>query len=217
MYLELVGGGPRDFIVPGTRARQHVYALNAKNGRTSWDAALAVIGVVPPRNESAIPMYAGGTVYDGSAMEPYVTALDARTGRVKWSLRVSGPVKGGFVLSRGVLYFADLGGRLWAVNAATGRALGSVQTDLTYNVGSPIMLNESVVVGSTEGSVIAIPADAIRASRAIPGVTTSPGLGSPWYVALAVLIIASIIAGLLLVRQRLERAWRPTLKSFPGR
>ena len=61
----------------------------------------------------AIPLVVGTTVYDGSAIAPIVTAFDLRSGRVKWQLRVGGPVKGGIVERDGAVYFGDLKGTLW--------------------------------------------------------------------------------------------------------
>jgi outer membrane protein assembly factor BamB len=202
MYGMSLDPSPKAFIIAGSKARQHIFALDAKTGRLRWDSTLAITGVEPPYNESAIPMYANGIVYDGSPLAPYVTALDARTGRVKWSLRVSGPVKSGLVTRDGVLYFGDLGGRLWAVDAATGRARGSVQTDLKFNVGSPIVLNGSLLVGSQEGPVIAVPLDAIRASQAIAGVTTAPrGPAGLLYAVVAALVFGSAMLLWLSVRR----------------
>lgn len=194
MYSRPLDPNPKRFIIAGLRARQHVYALDARTGRLRWDAALTVTGVEPPYNESAIPMYAGGTLYDGSPLAPTVTALDARTGRQRWSLRVSGPVKGGFALRDGVLYFGDLSGRLWAVDAVRGRVLGSVQTDLKFNVGSPIVLNGSLLIGSAEGPVIAVPLDAIRASRSVAGVTTAAAHWLRWLILAIVLLAAAAFA-----------------------
>jgi len=187
------------FIVAGLNAQQHVYALDARTGRLRWDSTLAVTGTEPPYNESAIPLYSDGTVYDGSPFAPVVTALNARTGRVRWSLRVAGPVKGGLVVRDGILYFGDLGGKLWAVDAATGRALGNVQTDLTFNVGSPIVLNDSLIDGSAQGPVIAIALDDIRASHAIAGVTTA-SRANPALLLLPVALLFFVLQ--LLVRQR---------------
>lgn len=201
MYSAPLEGAPRALVAAGVHAQQHAYALDSATGKTRWDTALPVSGVVPAYNESAIPMYAGGTVYDGSAIAPIVTALDARTGRVRWTLHVGGPVKGGFVLRDGALYFGDLGGRLWAVDPVTGRVLGSVQTDLRFNVGSPIALNGSLVVGSSEGPVIAVPLDAIRSSQPVAGVTTRPiSFSRLWAGALA--LLAAIAAAVVLYRQR---------------
>jgi outer membrane protein assembly factor BamB len=199
MYATPLVTDPKVFVLAGIRARQHVYALDAHTGRLRWDTSLAVTGVEPGYNESAIPLYAGGTVYDGSPLAPVVTALDAGTGRVKWSLRVSGPVKGGFVLRDGVLYFGDLGGKLWAVEATTGRALGSVQTDVTFNVGSPIVLNDSLIDGSAQGPVIAIPLDDIRASRTVAGVTSASRRDVT--LVLVVIVLAFLILQVF-VRQR---------------
>jgi len=206
MFSRPLDANPDTFVHAGVAARQHVYALDAMTGATLWDTALAVRGTVPTYNESAVPMYADGLVYDGSGLAPYVTALDARTGKVRWTLRVSGPVKGGFVTRDGVLYFGDLSGRLWAVDALSGRVLGSVQTDLKFNVGSPILLNGSLVIGSAGGPVIAIPLGAIRASRAVSGVTSDRPSLWRWMIAIAFLIAAALAArltwGRLAVRVR---------------
>jgi outer membrane protein assembly factor BamB len=174
MYATPLADSKSAMILAGVPARQHVYALDARTGRVRWDTALGVTGSEPTYNESAIPMYAAGTLYDGSPIAPVVTALDAGTGRVKWSLRVSGPVKGGLVVREGVLYFGDLKGTLWAVDAASGRAIGSIQTDVSFNVGSPIVLNDSLVIGSAQGPVLAVPLADIRTSRPIAAITTAP-------------------------------------------
>ncbi|MBV8373795.1 MAG: PQQ-binding-like beta-propeller repeat protein, partial [Candidatus Eremiobacteraeota bacterium] len=75
MYAVPQSRDPNVFVVTGIVARQHVYALDATTGRFRWDTALSVSGSEPTYNESAIPLYAGGTVYDGSPVAPIVTAL----------------------------------------------------------------------------------------------------------------------------------------------
>ncbi|MEO6835119.1 MAG: PQQ-binding-like beta-propeller repeat protein [Candidatus Tumulicola sp.] len=205
MYASPLDPNPQRSIIAGIGARQHVYALDATTGRLRWDSTLAVTGAEPPYNESAIPMYSNGTVYDGSPLAPYVTALDARSGRIKWSLRVTGPVKGGLSLRDGVLYFGDLGGRLWAVDAASGHALGSVQTDLKFNVGSPIVLNGSLVIGSAQGPVIAVPLDAIRASHGVPAITAATTLPAAIMFAAAAALLVAFTTLWLLARRRTTR------------
>ncbi len=199
MYATPRASDPNVFVSVGVDARQHVYALDAQTGRVRWDTALSVTGPEPTYNESAIPLYEGGTVYDGSPLAPIVTALDAGSGRVKWSLHVSGPVKGGLVVRDGVLYFGDLSGKLWAVEAATGRPLGSVQTDLKFNVGSPIVLNDSLIDGSAQGPVIAVPLDDIRASRPVAGVT---GASRRDGTLILVLLVVAFLILQVFVRQR---------------
>jgi len=171
MYLEPVAPGPRGLIVTeGARAREHVYALDRRTGRMLWDTRLAsVVGRVPRYNEAAIPAIYGGRIYIGSAVAPIVTALDAN-GRVLWQTRVDGPVKGGICARDGILYLGDLGGHLWALDARTGRVVGSTATDMQFNTGSPIVVNDSLVIGG-RSDVVALPLSAIRDSRQVAGIT----------------------------------------------
>jgi outer membrane protein assembly factor BamB len=74
-------------------------------------------------------------------------------------------VKGGIVARDGIIYFGDMGGYLWAVNASTGRAIGRKREDVHFNVGSPIIVNDSLIDGSEEGAVVAVPLRWIRDAR----------------------------------------------------
>lgn len=167
MYLEPLARGPQGWVVQlGSLARQHVYTLDKRTGRMLWNRTLTnVHGRAPAYNESAIPLIYRNRIYIGSAVAPMVTALDLQTGRILWQRRTAGAVKGGFVARDGVVYFGDLGGFLWAVNAATGRVIGRKQEDIHFNVGSPIILNDSLIDGSREGTVLAVPLRWIRAAR----------------------------------------------------
>jgi outer membrane protein assembly factor BamB len=203
MYAKPIGSG---IVLAGRRARQHVYALDAATGRLLWDTDIDVSGPEPDYNEAAIPTYAGGTLYDGSPLAPVVTAIDVRNGRMRWQLHVSSPVKSALVLRDGILYFGDYLGKLWAVDAANGRIVGSVQTDLAFNVGSPIALNDSLVIGSQQGPVIAVPLAAIRASRHVPGVTSA---GHHLIVRLLIVLGIVILCAIVL--------WLTTLRGFRRR
>lgn len=176
MYLEARGPGRfGPFVTEGSLARQHVFALDARTGAMLWDRTLvSETGHTPRYNESAIPLIYGGHVYIGSAVAPVVTALDLH-GDVLWQRRVDGTVKGGIVARDGVLYFGDLSGHLWALEARTGAMVGTVATDMIFNTGSPIILNDSLVEGGRT-DVIGVPLEAIRSSREVGGVTQL----TPW-------------------------------------
>jgi outer membrane protein assembly factor BamB len=131
--------------------------------------------------------------------------LDPKTGAIKWQLRVKGPIKGGIAARDGVLYFGDLAGYLWAVDARTGLPIGSVKTDVTFGVGSPIILNDSLIVGGTQGTVLAVPLEAIRRSYAVAGVTTAPR--GRHRIVVAVLAVLVLIAIAIVLRAR-----RPAVK-----
>lgn len=170
-YLEPLAPGPFGAVVTwGSRALEHVYALSRSDGQLLWDSRIpGAAGIVPKYNEASIPLIYRKTIYVGSPVAPLVSALDLN-GHLLWQQRVHGPVKGGIAARDGTLYFGDLSGYLWGLDARTGRAIGSLPTDMQFNTGSPIIVNDSLVVGGRE-DVIAIPLEDIRDSEDVPGVT----------------------------------------------
>ncbi|HET9097718.1 MAG TPA: PQQ-binding-like beta-propeller repeat protein [Candidatus Baltobacteraceae bacterium] len=140
------------------------YALDAVTGKKLWDVDLES-GTLPKRNESAIPLLSNGTLYMGSPLSPTVHAIDPATGAMKWRVRTHGAVKGGIVDAGGTLYFGDLGGYLWAVNAATGAVLGTKNMHTPFNVGSPIVAGQTLIIGSRGGTLAAVPLASIRGAR----------------------------------------------------
>jgi polyvinyl alcohol dehydrogenase (cytochrome) len=84
---------------------------------------------------------------------------------VVWETPTHGPVKGGLVDVDGIVYFGDYGGYLWALDAKTGSVVGDKQMHTAFNVGSPLVVGRTLIIGSDSGSVIAIPLEEIRGSR----------------------------------------------------
>jgi outer membrane protein assembly factor BamB len=162
-----------DYIAPaapnaeagvGTIGVERVYALDATTGRPTWNIALES-GIVPPENETAIPLVVGTRLYAGSAVAPYVHAIDTETGKVLWRFKTGGPVKGGIVAVGQRIYFGDLAGNLWAVDAASGSLVGTLKTATRFNVGSPIVAGRSLIIGSETGSIAALPLERIDGGR----------------------------------------------------
>jgi outer membrane protein assembly factor BamB len=153
-------------VVVGDLATEHVYAVDAKNGKKTWEVRLES-GTLRPRNEAAIPLLAEGRLYLGSSLAPYVNALDPRNGRVLWRTRVRAPVLGGAVAVDGTIYFGDLAGYLWAVDAKTGRIVGDMYAGTAFNVGSPVVVGRTLVIGSRGGAILAVPLRDIRSSHAV--------------------------------------------------
>lgn len=145
----------------GKPVRAHAYALDAKTGALLWDLPLED-GPLPIRNEAGIPVVKDGVLYVGGATSPWVNAIDAKTGRVLWKKQIYGPVKGAIAVKNGVVYFGDLSGSLWALNARTGAQLGVKAMPTSFNVGSPIIVGQTLFIGSMTGSLYAVPLDAIR-------------------------------------------------------
>lgn len=154
-----------DYMVPdGASAREHAYALDAHTGALLWDTPLET-GPLPVNNEAGIPVLHDGVLYVGNAGAPWVNALDAKTGRILWRKQINGPVKGGFVVKRRVLYFGDLGGYLWALNARSGAQMGVKSMPTSFNVGSAIAVGKTLIIGSFTGSIYAVPLQDIRDAR----------------------------------------------------
>ena len=155
---------PDTSTVIGNLTAQRVYALRVDDGAPLWDVALES-GSLPIRNEAAIPLLSGGLLYLGSAIAPWMHALDTTSGTLVWEMRTRGAVKGGIVEVGGIVYFGDLGGYLWALDAKTGRVIGVKNMHTPFNVGSPIVVGRTLIIGSDSGSVIAVPLAAIRSSQ----------------------------------------------------
>lgn len=159
-YLKLQTKNPKCFGVLASGV-QHAYALDLRSGRLLWDRTLSR-GEVPSRNEGAIPLVQGDIVYMGSSVAPEMHAIDGTTGRVLWKRTVNGATKGGSVVVDGRLYFGDLSGRLWALDAARGTMRGMLRENVPFNVGSPIVVNRTLIIGARDGTVIAVPIDDVR-------------------------------------------------------
>jgi outer membrane protein assembly factor BamB len=155
---------PDTSTVIGDVAVERVSALDVAKGTPVWDVALES-GSLPIRNEAAIPLLSGGLLYLGSALAPRMHALDAKSGKLVWESTTHGAVRGGLVAIGDAIYFGDLGGYLWALDARTGHVIGDKLMHTPFNVGSPIVVGETLVIGSDSGSVLAIPLEDIRASH----------------------------------------------------
>jgi alcohol dehydrogenase (cytochrome c) len=78
----------------------------------------------------------------------WLTAFDAENGRVRWKYHAPHPMLAGVTpTAGGVLFAADMGGRVYAVDAATGRMLWQTDTGqatgggiITYTAGGRQLL-----------------------------------------------------------------------------
>ncbi len=166
MYLARPKDSPFNFVGYTTPGIEHAYALSGDDGKIAWDVPL-VRGILPINNHAAIPLIYRNVMHLGSAIAPETFALDTRSGKLLWQLHVAGAVKGGMVASDGRLYFGDLGGYLWAVDAQSGVVIGNKKMPDGFNVGSPIIVGRTLVIGSVKGYVFAVPLDEIAASKDI--------------------------------------------------
>jgi outer membrane protein assembly factor BamB len=101
------------------------------------------------------PLVAKGLVYFGS-WDDRVYAVDARTGRLRWSFTTGGRVKGGVALARGTVYVGSYDGRLYALDARSGRLRWSAGDGTLGGLyATPSVVNDRVFLGSTDGRIYA--------------------------------------------------------------
>jgi outer membrane protein assembly factor BamB len=148
----------------GAPAVERLYALNERSGKLAWDVQLAV-GMLPQWNEAAIPLVYRRGLYVGSSMSPQIASIDASSGRKLWQRDVRGVVKGGMSAKDDVLYFGDFAGYLWAVSSRTGDVIGVKNMHTCFNVGSPLIAGDTLIVGTNSGTIIALPLSDIRNSH----------------------------------------------------
>ena len=128
-----------------------VVAYDADNGKVVWQRTTGP-------NESS-PLVARGLVYVGD-WDGRIWALDARTGRTRWTFRTSGRVKGSLALSGTRVFVGDYDGHLYALDARTGRLAwqASAQPRLGGRgafYSTPAAGYGRVFIGNTDGKVYA--------------------------------------------------------------
>lgn len=109
-----------------------------------------------------------------------VVAVDLRSGRTRWAHRVAGPLVGGVLVERGIVYAATdrPEGKLHAFNAGSGNELWSAGCGYTQ---APLALIEgTLLVINRQGQVLAVDPGSGRIRwrrRVAPGRTGAIGLG----------------------------------------
>jgi outer membrane protein assembly factor BamB len=101
----------------------HVYALDATSGRKKWDYPTSKSWV------NGTPAVRDGTVYVGTSDTSRFMALDARTGRLRFSYTAGAYIFSSAALAGDLAYFGSHDGRLYAVDAKTGALAWQFQTE----------------------------------------------------------------------------------------
>jgi outer membrane protein assembly factor BamB len=135
--------------VNGPRRDGEVIAFAAGFGKIRWRTRIGT-------TESS-PLVANGMVYVGDWLGK-VYALDELTGKIRWSFKTGGEVKGAVALSGTRLYVGSYDGHVYCLDARTGKLIwrGSAQPtfmghDRFYS--TPAVAYGRVYIGGTDGKV----------------------------------------------------------------
>ncbi len=135
-----------------------LFAIDAATGRMDWSFASGRCGW-------ASPALAGHLVYEtfignrecGSRFDDgEVAAFDERSGQVRWLRRI-GPTESSPLVSGGVVYVGDWSGKVWALDAVTGRVRWVTALHGAIK-GSVARGGESLYIGTYGGDVVALAA-----------------------------------------------------------
>jgi outer membrane protein assembly factor BamB len=126
-----------------------VVALNAQTGKTVWRATIGA-------TESS-PLVVNGVVYVGSRNDK-VYALDARTGRARWTYTTGGEVKGAAAYIAGTIYIGSYDGHVYALNARNGKLRWRASAENRLGgrgtfYANPAIAYGRIYIGSTDGVV----------------------------------------------------------------
>lgn len=148
-------------------AANHPMSHAASRPRASAAPTAAATPSAPARwtydtsNSDTSPAVAGGTVYIGSS-DGTVTALNAATGRLRWTYITEGEVVSHPVVASGTVYVGLGGvglsgsGGVDALDAATGRLRWTYATSESAN--TPAVAGGTVYVSDVAGEVYALDA-----------------------------------------------------------
>ncbi len=135
-----------------------VYAFDTKTGQRLW--AKSVRAADDPGDIE----FGGGVSVEGDKVYAStgigdVLALSAADGKILWSVRPGGPLRGSPTLSLGTVYVMSQDNQLFALNETDGAVIwqdtGTIQSTGVFGVAAPAAAQGSVVAGYSSGELSA--------------------------------------------------------------
>lgn len=149
-----------------------LFALDARTGTTIWSYSSHRCGWASPAlaGHVVFETFIGSGECHSSARDGEVAAFAAHTGAIRW-LRHIGPTESSPLVVAGTVYVGDWTGRVWALDAATGRTRWTTRLHGAIK-GSLALAGSRLYVGTYSGDVVAL---AARSGRVV---WQAHGLGS---------------------------------------
>lgn len=143
----------------------NLYALDAETGEVRWPKDLGAALAGTPSISSD-----GETIYVGT-FGSQLLALDTATGEERWNKATTNWVWSGPALDNGVLYFTDVSGMVYAVEAETGQNVWTPFMPGGPMRGRPALTAELFYVGDRDGNFFALDraTGAVRYTQTLKG------------------------------------------------
>lgn len=135
-----------------------IHAFDAKTGKPIWDKS------VRAADDTGHIEFGGGVSVDGDKLYAStgtgdVLALQASDGKILWSVRPGGPLRGSPTISLGNVYVMSQDNQLYALNESDGAVIwqdsGTIQSTGVFGVAAPAAAQGSVVAGYSSGELSA--------------------------------------------------------------
>jgi len=144
-----------------------MYAMDINSGKMVWRKSLGS-GPMVSNNKSGAPMIYEGEIFVGSPITQSFYAYDAKTGDQLWTYE-SNVNKAPPVADKGVVYFTDTKGLVYAFNVENGELLGKKHLGGKLAPSGPVLMNDHLIVGSQDSNVYVLPTnDIINANESSP-------------------------------------------------
>jgi outer membrane protein assembly factor BamB len=142
------GNGVAYIATPADATTGRLHALDAKTGKPLW---------IGPSPMLTTPNVVDGVAYS-STMQGLVEAIDASTGKLRWSVQLSGKIRPMAVVGTTLYLSADTEQRVYAIETTTGSKLWQFDVDGPSDCCIAVA-GGAVFVGTLSGSVYSIGGD----------------------------------------------------------
>lgn len=132
-----------------------MYAMDTATGEMLWKESFG-IGDMVKNNKSGAPIIYEGNIYVGSPITKTFYAYDLETGEKLWEFE-NEVMKAPPVAQDGIVYFGNVEGYLYALDAESGELLDEMEIGGTLAPAGPIIMNDTIFIGSQDSNVYAIP------------------------------------------------------------
>lgn len=207
-----VADGVAYIAVGADQTKGVLHAFDAKTGKALWTGPSPLL---------TTPNVVDGVGYSAT-MQGLVDAIDVSTGKLRWSVQLSGKIRPMAVVGSTLYLSADTEQRVYAIETTTGHKLWQFDVDGASDCCIAVAKG-SVFVGTLSGSVYSIGGDGEQIAGqpfATSGPATAPATGAPATTVAAKVTWATDLRGMgfaptgqIAIQPTSGRIWAPEAKS----
>lgn len=175
-----------------------IYAMDIKTGDVVWEESLGT-GEMVKNNKSGAPIVYEDAVFVGSPITKTFYSFDAKTGKQLWNYP-SNVNKAPPVADKGIVYFADTKGIVYAFKSDSGKLLGKKELGGKLAPAGPVLMNDHLIVGSQDSNVYIVPiTEILEKTSSLPNGMKVEKAGFSYKLPL--LFAGLFIVGIFLIRR----------------